>query len=133
MIFKERYADIIKTKDYFETEYGDDFCIENNIIDNVDVVVTGHFGNSVSLSMVCENICPIPLYNSTQNIGFILRALIELFDKEDDNSVSIKELKGTPIRLVFDSKNAWGSKAVAIGNFIKDRFILIEDLMKIEK
>ena len=133
MIFKERYEDLLKTKDYFKTKYGNDFCIENNIINNVDVVITGHFGNSVSLTMTCENICPIPLYNSTHNIGFILRALIEIFDKEDDNSVSVSALCNTPIRLVFDSENPWGGKAVAIGNFIKDRFILIEDLMKIEK
>lgn len=133
MIFKERYKDILKTKEYFKTEYGNNFSIENNIIKEVDVVVTGHFGNTVSLTMTCENICPIPLYNSTHNIGFILRALIEIFDKEDDNAVSVSDLCNTPIRLVFDSDNPWGSKAVAIGHFIKDRFILIDDLMKIEK
>ena len=102
MIFKERYEKILKTekglKDAFKK-----ICIENNVIENIDIVVTGHFGNAVSVTMLCKNICPLGLYNSTGNIGFILRALIEIFDKEDDNSVSIKSLSGTPIRLVFDS------------------------------
>ena len=132
MIFNERYKKIIKTEAEIKKELGES-CIENNVIKKIDVVVTGHFGNSVSINMICENICPLGLYNSTGNIGFILRALIEIFDKEDDNSVSIKALEGTPIRLVFNSDNSWGGRAVAIGHFMKDRFVMIEDLMKIKE
>lgn len=96
----------LKTEEYFNTEYNGDYCIENNIIKSTDILITGHFGNSVSLRLDCENICPIPLYNSTLNIGYILQALIEFFDKEQDNSVSIFSLNNTPIRLVFDDKDA---------------------------
>ena len=131
MIFTERYKKIIKTETDLKKELGK-CCVENNIIKNIDIVVTGHFGNSVSVQMLCDNICPLGLYNSTGNIGFILRALIEIFDKEDDNSVSIKALQGTPIRLVFNGDNSWGEKAVAIGHFMKDRFVMIDDLMKIQ-
>lgn len=132
MIFKERYKQIIKTEADLKKELGE-CCIENNVIKKIDVVVTGHFGNAVSAEMICENICPLGLYNSTGNIGYILRALIDIFDKENDNSVSIKALEGTPIRLVFNSANSWGSKAVAIGHFMKDRFVMIDDLMKIKE
>lgn len=132
MIFKERYETILKTRNEIEKQL-ENCCLENNIIKEIDVVVTGHFGNCVSVTMLCENICPLPLYNSTANIGFILRALIEIFDKENDNSVNIKKLEGTPIRLVFDGKNPWGSKVVAIGHYMKDRFVMIDELMKIEK
>lgn len=132
MTFTERYKDIIKTKDYFEKEHNGDYSIENNIVNEFNVLVTGHFGNTVSIQMICDNITPIPLYNSTHNIGYIIRAIIELFDKEDDNSVNINVLKGTPIRLVFDSKNPYYGKVIAIGHFMKDRFILIEDLMRVE-
>jgi hypothetical protein len=132
MIFKERYSEIIKNEREIREALGE-CCIENNVIKKIDVVVTGHFGNAVSVQMLCDNICPLPLYNSTSNIGFILRALIEIFDKEDDNSVNIKALEGTPIRLLFDDTTSWGSKAVAIGHFMKDRFVMLEDLMKIQK
>ena len=132
MIFKERYKGIIKTEADIKNAFGET-CIENNIIKNIDVVVTGHFGNTVSVQMLCENICPLGLYNSTGNIGYILRALIDIFDKSDDNSVNIKALEGTPIRLVFDSVNSWGGKAVAIGHFMHDRFVMIDELMKIKE
>lgn len=132
MIFTERYKKILKTQNELKNEIGE-ICIENNIIESVDVVITGHFGNCVSVRMLCENICPIPLYNSTSNIGYILRMLIELFDKEDDNSVSINSLNNTPIRLVFEGENSWGCKAVAIGHYMKDRFVLIDDLMKVKE
>lgn len=132
MIFKERYEKIIKTEAQIKKDLGE-YCIENNVINRVDVVVTGHFGNTVSVNMLCENICPLGLYNSTGNIGYILRALIDIFDKSDDNSVNIKALEGTPIRLVFNGANSWGGKAVAIGHFMKDRFVMIDDLMKLKE
>lgn len=130
MIFTERYKNILKTEAELKSELGE-MCIENNVIEGIDVVITGHFGNTVSLNMLCKNICPLGLYNSTHNIGYIIRALIEIFDKEDDNSVSIKRLENTPIRLVFKGNNTWGGKTVAIGHFMKDRFVLIDELMKI--
>lgn len=133
MIFTERYKDIIKTENDIATEYNNDYYIENNVIKDIRVLVTGHFGNIVSIDMVCENICPIPLYNNIHNIGYIIRCLIELFDKENDDSVNLNELKDTPIRIVFDDKNPYNGKAIAIGHFMSDRFIMIEDLMRLEK
>ena len=74
MIFKERYNDILKTENDLAKLLGNDYSVINNAIKKVDVLVTGHFGNTVSLNIVCENISPFPLYNSVGNIGFILRA-----------------------------------------------------------
>jgi len=133
MTYKDRYKDILYTQEDLKKRLGQSYCIENNIIKEVNIVVTGHFGNCVSLDMLCYGVCPIPLYNSTGNIGYILRALIDIFDKEQDDSVKIKELNGTPIRIVFDNKNVHGGKSVAIGHFMKDRFVFIEDLMKLKE
>lgn len=133
MFYKERYEGLLKTEEEVKAILNNNCCIENNKINEIRVLVTGHFGNCVSLDLLCENICPIPLYNSTHNIGFILRALIDIFDLSNDDSVDITVLKNIPIRLVFDSKNSWGSKAVAIGHFMKDRFIIIDELMKISQ
>lgn len=132
MIFSERYKDMLKTEKQLREQFNNHIYIENNIIKKIDVLVTGHFGNAVSLNMLCENISPMPLWNSTDNIGYIIRALIEIFDKEDDRSVNVKELEGTPIRIVIDSDTKFGGKCVAIGHFMKDRFVLIEDLMKVK-
>lgn len=124
---------MLKTEKQLREQFDNRIYIENNIINKIDILVTGHFGNTVSLDMQCENISPIPLWNSTHNIGYIIRNLIKIFDKEDDRSVNIKELEGTPIRIVINSDNKFSGKCVAIGHFMKDRFILIDDLMKVNQ
>ena len=128
MTFIERYNDILLTKKQVE-EIVSDCTIENNYIKDVRILVTGHFGNAVSVNLLCEGVSPFPLWNSTRNIGYVIRALIEFFDKENDNSINMSTLNGTPIRLVFENN----CKCVALGHYTKDRFVLIEDLLKIQK
>lgn len=132
MTWKERYAKILKTENEIKECLNNNCHIENNIIKDIDILITGHFGNCVSIDVVCENICPFPLWNSTDNIGYIIRALIDIFDKEDDDSVNLGALKNTPIRIVYDNENQYGGKAVAIGHYMKDRFVFIEDLMQLD-
>lgn len=127
MIWKERYEKILKTENEIKEIYDNKCEIENNIIKDIDVITVGHFGNCVSIDMLCDNVCPFPLWNSTHNIGYIIRALIDIFDKEHDSGAKLSVLKGTPIRIVYQER-----KAVAIGHFMKDRFVLIEDLMQLD-
>jgi hypothetical protein len=93
------------------------------------VEIIAHFGGVVSVNMFCDQIRPLPLYNSTHNIGYIIRTLVWLFDMEKEDGVLLKELIGTPIRIVYGAD----SQAVALGHFMKDRFILITDLMGIKE
>ena len=103
--------------------------VENDRIMECSVVITGHFGNCVSLSLVTDNRYSIPLYNSTENIGYILRDLVMLLDKDMDSSVDVQDLKSTPIRIVYEGETYFCSSAVAIGNFMNDKFVMIEELM----
>lgn len=128
MLFNEKYKGIFITEKQLKDKLGGNFEIENNYIKNVDIVVIAHFGNVVAIRMDCENICPLPLYNSTHNVGYIIRALIEMFDKEKEDGVSINALNNTPIRIVLVK-----GRCVAIGHYMKDRFIFTEDLMKIKE
>ena len=126
----------IKTMTYEELKerLNNDGAIENNIIDDVRVIVTGHGGNIVSLSMYLKNLGLFAAYNSTKNIGFIIQFLMEFFDLTEDNSVEIDQLKGKPLRVVFGSSEdsvGWGDKAVAIGHFMRDEFVLIEDIVNL--
>ena len=118
------------TRQQVEERLGGNCAIENNIIEDVNVVVTAHFGNTVSVQMSCNNISPFPLYNSTHNVGYIIKTLIELFDKSREDGVDLSALKNTPIRLV--TNNHFGGRCVAIGHFMKDKFIFIEDLMRVQ-
>lgn len=104
--------------------------IENNVIEDIDINIIAHFGNTVSLDMLCYNIRPLPLYNSTSNIGYIIRKLIVLLGKEREDGINLTALKGTPIRIVFNGKTKYSGKAVAIGHYMRDQFVMIDDLMK---
>ena len=124
----ENANNIIKTKSQIE-EMG--YGIENNIIERVDVNCIGHFGNLVTLQIVCKNVWAMSGYNNTANIGFIIKRLVELLDLTQEDGVRLSEIKNVPIRAVYsDSNCSFGSKCVGIGHFMKDRFVLIEDLAK---
>lgn len=114
-----------RTKKEIEEKIGE-CSVENNVIENIDIEIIAHFGNSVSLNLLCYNIRPLPLYNSTNNIGYIIRALVVLLGKEREDGINLTALKGTPIRIVFNK----GGRSVAIGHYMRDQFVLIEDLMK---
>lgn len=120
---------IIKTKEEVE-KLG--CCVENNVIDYIDINTIAHFGNVTCLEVVCSNVCPMCTYNNTGNLGYLLRAIIELLDISREDGLRLREIKGIPCRLVFNGTgNTWGSKCIGIGNFMKNKFVLIEDLVKI--
>ena len=99
--------------------------IENNIINKLDIEIIAHFGNCVSLIMDCYCCRPLPLYNSTANIGYIIKRLVEFLGIEEEDGLALSQIKNVPIRIVYDN-----NKTVALGHFMKDKFITIEDLME---
>ena len=121
--------DMIKT----EAELRDlGYGIKNDIIEKVDVNTIAHFGNATCLEILCSNICPMSSYNNTGNLGFVIRALIELLDLSREDGLRLSKIKNVPCRLVFNEPDcSWGSSAIGIGNFMKDKFVLIKDLARI--
>lgn len=109
------------------------YGVENNIIKNIDINIIAHFGNIPCLQIVCENICPYGTYNDIERLGFLLKAIVELFGVEREDGVLLSELKNIPCRLVFKENggNHWGERAVGIGHYMKDKFILFEDLSEL--
>ena len=107
---------------------------ENAILTNADIVLIGHFGNTVSLILDFKSdedckLSPLELYNSTKNIGYILKTLYKLLDLSEENGKRLSEVKDVPCRLIFDGE--W--RCVGIGNFLKDKFVYFDDLMKAEE
>ena len=121
--------DIIKTKEELESKgYG----IENNVIKYVDVNVVAHFGNAICFEIYCDNIVPLSGYYNTNNLGYMIKAFVELLGADREDGVRLSELKNIPCRLVFENKNPWGNKAIGIGHFMKDKFVLFDDFVKIK-
>ena len=106
-----------------------DYSVELNVIDELDVEIVPHFGHCVSLVMHCKCVSPIPLWNSTGNIGYILQKFMQLFSLREDGT-TLQELVGRRLRIVYDNAEQYLGRAVAIGSPLLDQFIFIEDLMK---
>lgn len=127
LVFARNYKTLLKTEAEVRERLGDGYHIENNVIKKIDVSIVPHFGNVISLDMLCENVCPYPLYNNTGNIGYIIRALVALLDLGlRDDGAALSEIRNVPIRIVFDGKEF--GRAVAIGHYIEDRFVFIDEL-----
>lgn len=123
-----KLKDIIKTKEEIKTL---GHTIENNIINYIDINVIAHFGNCICFEIMCGDICPMSAYNNTDNIGYMIRAFIELFDLSEEDGIRISNIKKIPCRLIFENDGGWGSKCIGFGNFMKDKFVFTSDFAKI--
>ena len=138
--FKTNYVmweeEIMNLKDIIHTskdikEMG--HTIENNIIEWVDVNTIGHFGNTVTMEISCKNVYALCNYVNTNNIGFMIKAFIELFDLGEDNGVLLRDIKNIPCRLIFDGNGGWGAKCIGFGHFMKDKFVLNDEFVNIRE
>jgi hypothetical protein len=127
-----KLKDIIKKKTDIDAIGYD---ISNNIITNIDVNTIAHFGNTTCFEIACTDVYPMSCYNNTKNLGYILKAFIEFFEIDEEDGLRIRDIKNIPCRLIFESKNGciWGSKCIGIGHFMKDKFVFIEDLAKVDE
>ena len=118
--------DIVHNEQYIKSQ---GYKIENNVIKGVDINIIAHFGNIPCLTIMCENICPYGSYNDIARLGYLLKAIVEFFDIGREDGVMLSKLKNIPCRLVFEGNgnSHWGEKAVGIGHYMKDKFILFED------
>lgn len=126
----ENVNSIIKTKSQIE-EMG--YGIENNIIEKVDVNCIGHFGNCVTFEIQCKNVYAMCHYNNTANLGFIIKKFIELMGLTDDDGIRLSNIKNVPCRIVYEDPHcSYGARCVGIGHFMENKFVLIDDLAKLE-
>lgn len=117
-----KLSDIIRTRDQVEAE---GYQLENEMIHGADICVLGHFGNAVSLNVWTGCCCLIYDRNLTQNLGIVVKALVELFELTDENGYNFSKFKEIPCRII---SSGWGSKVVGFGHFMKDRFVYTDDL-----
>lgn len=120
---------VIKTKSEIEAL---GYSIDNNVIKYIDIDTIAHFGNITCLEIVCSDVWPMSTYNNTRSLGYLIRALIELLDISREDGRRLSEIKNIPCRLVFEKNStAWRGNCIGIGNFMNDKFVLIEDFVKI--
>ena len=124
-----KFEDIIKTE---KEIIADGNSIENNIIVGSDICCIGHFGNVVSLSIWTNNCSLFQVHNNTDNIGWQIKALVELFDLTEEDGFLLSKFKNIPCRIIIEGSNSWcGGKVIGFGHFMKDKFVYKEDFAKI--
>ena len=117
-----KLSDIIRTRDQVEA---DGYQLENEMIHGADISVIGHFGNAVSLNVWTGCCCLIHDCNLTQNLGIVIKALVELFDLTDEDGYNFSKFKEIPCRIISSGS---GTKVVGFGHFMKDKFVYTDDL-----
>lgn len=117
-----KLSNIIRTRDQIEA---DGYQLDNEMIRGADISVIGHFCNAVSLNVWTGCCCLIHDSNLTQNLGIVIKALVELFDLTDEDGYNFSKFKEIPCRII---SNGYGSKVVGFGHFMKDRFVYTDDL-----
>lgn len=125
-----KLKDIILTKEQIESM---GYCIENNIIESVDVNTIAHFGNCTCLEIACSNVWPMSGYNNTRDLGYLIKAFIELFGISNEDGLRLTDIKNIPCRLVFNGRNSLGSRCIGFGHFMKDKFVLTEEFAKVNE
>ncbi len=123
-----KFEDIIKTE---KEIIADGNSIENNIIIGSDINCIGHFGNVVSLNIWTYNCSLFHAYNNTNNIGWQIKALVELFDLTEEDGFLFSKFKNIPCRIITEDSGGWGSKVIGFGHFMKDKFVYADDFAKI--
>jgi hypothetical protein len=126
-MYTKEYDSILKTEDEI-SKLG--FFVGNNVLKSVDINTIAHFGNLTCLELWCEDVSIMSGYNNTQNLGYLIKALIEILDICEEDGLRLSKIKNIPIRIVTDSKG-WGGKCIGFGHFMQDRFVITEDFVKI--
>lgn len=103
----------------------------NGYIEKLTVGIVGHFGSCVVVSMpviyndgvlYCNTLSG---YGLTRDCGYVIRALYELFDLIEDDLVTLDKFKNLPCRVVVG-----GDRVIGVGHFMKDKFLLFDDMMQ---
>ena len=119
------YKDIVKTQMQLETQ---GYYIENNMITSIDLNVIAHFGNITCLEMFFTNCALFSDCNIGGLLPDVLKAIVEVLEIENEDGLRISKIKNIPCRIV--TKGEGFGKVVGFGHFMKQKFVLADDLIK---
>ena len=118
--------DVLGREAEIHTEAG--YTIQNHMIDGVDIRIVGHLGNLTQMIVYASDWCFMSGYNTTHNLGYLIKAFVELFDLDKEDGVCLSDLKRIPCRIVIGPQG----QCVGFGHFMKDKFVYISDFIRID-
>lgn len=67
------------------------FNIESSLIKELNIDIIAHFNNVTCLKIMCRNRCIMSSYNNISNLGYIIKAFVELFELEKEDGFYLIE------------------------------------------
>lgn len=122
------YKDIMKTQTQLESE---GYYIENNMVTSIDLNVIAHFGNITCIEMFFTNCALFSDCNIGGLLPDVLKAIVEVLEIGNEDGLRISKIKNIPCRIVTTSKGF--GKVVGFGHFMKQRFVLADDLIEMAR
>lgn len=119
------YKDIIKTQ---KELIDDGYTIENAMLESIDIDVFKRFGGVTTLNMI-TNCCVIfGGYNMDVILSEVIKCIVDTLNLNKNESICIADIKDVPIRIV---SHGLGSKVAGFGDFLSDKFVLVEDVISL--
>lgn len=119
------YKDILKTKN----ELTDDgYVIENAMLEYMDIDIIGHFGNITTFNMVTNCCCIFSNYNMGAILSDVIKCVVEVLNLSEEDGLHLFKVKNVPIQIV---SKGWGSKVEGFGYFLGDKFVMVDDVIKL--
>lgn len=129
---------IIKTLEQLEKETEKKYFTTNANGLRIRIDFIGHFNNTPRISI------PISTPNNNVNeiafplvgegfplVGYIIQGILLVLEKQKEDAIDITSLVDFPIRVLWEKDETFYSdKVVGFGNFIKDKFVLVDGLQK---
>lgn len=146
----ERKDKLMKLDDIMLTE--DDiksrgYIIQNNRIRRIRISineqsekcvrVTAYYENDSGYFISEEVAWSIRVPVSNCNLVSILSSIPEILGLKHNDGVCIESIINVPCRLVYDlqgkNKDGYMSRCVGFGHFMKDKFVMISDIMRVDE
>lgn len=98
--------------------------VQNEMIENIDLNFIAHYG-VVSLCVNMSNRILFSEYNLTLHCGCIMKFLTELLEIQKEDGLLLSEIEDVPCRIIVKDR-----EVIAIGHWMKDKFVNIEELIR---
>ena len=114
----------VKTFGIKEGELPSNYEVQNEMIENIDLNFIAHYG-VVSLRVELKSWTLFKEYNLTLHCGCIMKFLTELLEIQKEDGLLLSEIKNVPCRIIVKDR-----EVIAIGHWMKDKFVNIEELIR---
>lgn len=122
-----KYEDAIKTS-FDILNLAKNVNIENNIIKQIDIQYNARFYNVCNLIIIFFNCTGGSDYAAIKNCGYMVKALIKLLGYEHEECLYLSSVHDKPCRIIVKD-----GMCIGVGHFMLNKFILFDDLVKIDE